>query len=121
MPKATVTVVTKKRKAADHKRRHKKHTFNSYSSYIYKVLKALHPNMGISNKAMAIVNSFVADMLERIAQEAGRLSRYNHRRTMTSREVQTAVRLVVPIELAKHAVSEGTKAVTKFGASAASV
>lgn len=34
--------------------------------------------------------------------------------TMTSREIQTAVRLILPGELAKHAVSEGTKAVTKF-------
>ena len=31
---------------------------------------------------------------------------------LSSREVQTAVRLVLPGELAKHAVSEGTKAVT---------
>lgn len=29
-------------------------------------------------------------------------------------EIQTAVRLILPGELAKHAVSEGTKAVTKF-------
>jgi alpha-D-ribose 1-methylphosphonate 5-triphosphate synthase subunit PhnH len=28
--------------------------------------------------------------------------------------LQTAVRLILPGELAKHAVSEGTKAVTKF-------
>ena len=42
------------------------------------------------------------------------LSRYNKKPTITSREIQTAVRLVLPGELAKHAVSEGTKAVTKF-------
>ena len=42
------------------------------------------------------------------------LSRVNKKPTMTSREIQTAVRLVLPGELAKHAVSEGTKAVTKF-------
>ena len=35
-------------------------------------------------------------------------------RAQTSREIQTAVRLLLPGELAKHAVSEGTKAVTKF-------
>merc|ERR1712159_893075 len=29
-------------------------------------------------------------------------------------QIQTAVRLILPGELAKHAVSEGTKAVTKF-------
>ena len=48
------------------------------------------------------------------AAEAGRLARINEKGTLSSREVQTAVRLVLPGELAKHAVSEGTKAVTKF-------
>ena len=37
--------------------------------------------------------------------------------TITSREIQTAVRLLLPGELAKHAVSEGTKAVTKYTSS----
>lgn len=100
--------------------RRKKRSYSSYSSYIYHVLKQVHPDKGISNKAMAIVNSFVADLLERIGAEAGRLARYRHSRTLTSREVQTAVRLVLPGELAKHAVSEGTKAVTKYQASLSS-
>ena len=39
------------------------------------------------------------------------------RSTITSREIQTAVRLLLPGELAKHAVSEGTKAVTKYTSS----
>ena len=38
----------------------------------------------------------------------------NKRSTISSREIQTAVRLLLPGELAKHAVSEGTKAVTKY-------
>ena len=54
------------------------------------------------------------DLFEKVVTEAGRLSRYNKKATLSSREVQTAVRLVLPGELAKHAVSEGTKAVTKF-------
>jgi len=86
-----------------------KKNYNSYSTFIYKVLKQVHPDTGISNKAMAIMNSFVADIFERIANEAGRLARYNGRHTITSREIQTAVRLILPGELAKHAVSEGTK------------
>ena len=51
---------------------------------------------------------------ERLALEASRLSRYTKKSTLSSREIQTAVRLLLPGELAKHAVSEGTKAVTKF-------
>src|SRR5690349_16997121 len=62
---------------------------------------------------------FVHDIFERIATEAGRLARYQKRSTITSREIQTAVRLILPGELAKHAVSEGTKAVCKYNASCA--
>jgi len=63
---------------------------------------------------MLIMNSFVSDIFERIAAEASRLAHYNKRHTISSREIQTAVRLLLPGELAKHAVSEGTKAVTKY-------
>ncbi|KAJ9534499.1 hypothetical protein QJQ45_022150 [Haematococcus lacustris] len=86
----------------------------SYKLYIYKVLKQVHPDTGISSKAISILNSFVNDIFDKIASEASRLARYNKKPTVTSREIQTAVRLVLPGELAKHAVSEGTKAVTKF-------
>ena len=60
------------------------------------------------------MNSFVNDIFERIAIEANRLAHYTKKSTVTSREIQTAVRLLLPGELAKHAVSEGTKAVTKY-------
>lgn len=65
------------------------------------------------------MDNFINDIFERLASEAGRLARYNKRHTITSREVQTAVRLILPGELAKHAVSEGTKAVTKYNSSTA--
>ena len=86
----------------------------SYGIYIYKVLKQVHPDTGISGRAMSIMNSFVNDIFERIAGESSRLAHYNKKSTISSREVQTAVRLLLPGELAKHAVSEGTKAVTKY-------
>ncbi|KXZ54952.1 hypothetical protein GPECTOR_3g120 [Gonium pectorale] len=86
----------------------------TYKLYIYKVLKQVHPDTGISSKAMSIMNSFINDIFDKVATEASKLSRYNKKPTVTSREIQTAVRLVLPGELAKHAVSEGTKAVTKF-------
>ncbi len=92
----------------------KKKRVESYSTYIYRVLKQVHPEIGISKKGMSIMNSFINDIFERVVAEAARLNRYNKKATLTSREIQTAVRLVLPGELAKHAVSEGTKAVTKF-------
>ena len=89
----------------------------SYSSYIYKVLKQVHPDTGISTRGMSVMNSFINDLFDKIATESGKLVRYNKKNTLTSREIQTAVRLLLPGELAKHAVSEGTKAVTKYTAS----
>ncbi|XP_029863615.1 late histone H2B.L4 [Aquila chrysaetos chrysaetos] len=103
--------------SGDRKSRRKPKRKETYSVYIYKVLKQVHPDTGISSKAMSIMNSFVNDIFERLASEASRLAQYNRRSTITSREVQTAVRLLLPGELAKHAVSEGTKAVTKYTSS----
>ena len=104
--KAPVAKTMKKRRAPE-----------SYKSYIFKVLKQVHPDTGISKKAMSVMNSFINDIEERISAEGGKLARYNKSKTLTSREIQTAVRLALPGELAKHAVSEGTKAVTKFTSS----
>ena len=95
----------------------KKKRVESYSTYIYKVLKQVHPETGISRRGMSIMNSFIGDIFERIASEAGKLCRFNNKSTLSSREIQTAVRLILPGELAKHAVSEGTKAVTKYTSS----
>ena len=89
---------------------------NSDSS-LFPVLKQVHPDTGISNRAMSILNSFVNDIFERVATEASRLASYNKKSTISSREIQTSVRLILPGELAKHAVSEGTKAVTKYSSS----
>lgn len=102
---------------ATDKKKKKRRRKESFSIYIYKVLKQVHPDTGVSSKAMSIMNSFVNDIFERIAAESSRLAHYNKRSTITSREIQTAVRLLLPGELAKHAVSEGTKAVTKYTSS----
>ena len=84
---------------------------NSYSNYIYKVLKQVHPDLAISNKAMVIMDIFVKDIFKRIASEAGRLARYSKNHILSSREMQTAVRLVLPGELARKAIVMGESAV----------
>ncbi|KAH7643444.1 histone H2B [Dermatophagoides farinae] len=103
-------------RVSDKKKKYRRRK-ESFSIYIYKVMKQVHPDTGISSKAMSIMNSFVNDIFERIAAEASRLAQYNKRTTITSREIQTSVRLLLPGELAKHAVSEGTKSVTKYTSS----
>ena len=115
--KGAKKAASKAKAARGGEKKRKRRRRESYSIYIYKVLKQVHPDTGVSSKAMSIMNSFVNDIFERIAAEASRLAHYNRRSTITSREIQTAVRLLLPGELAKHAVSEGTKAVTKYTSS----
>ena len=98
---------------------------------------------------MNVVNDYVNHVFNAVMEHASELCEVNKKSTLTSREVQTGVRLSLPGffppfflfsfflfsfsssssssssspshtiagELAKHAVSEGTKAVTKFHAS----
>jgi histone H2B len=85
-----------------------------FEAYIYRVLKVLHPDVGISKQAMSILNSMIAEQFHALASEAGRLAEHNASKSIGCRELQTAVRLVFPGEMAKHAVSEGTSALTRF-------
>ncbi|GAB1605672.1 hypothetical protein Ahia01_000849500 [Argonauta hians] len=106
MKTKTVNNTTEKHRKIKHK--------EGYTIYIYKLLKEVHPDLGISRRAMSIMNCFVQDVFEKVADECTHLVQNNKRSTISSWDIQTAVRLLIPGELAKHAVSEGIKAVTKY-------
>jgi histone H3/H4 len=87
----------------------------SFNTYIYKVLKEVNPDTGLTADAKSQMNLLVHEVLEDLVDAIRIIHKSpNANKTISSREVQTAVRLVFPGELAKHAVSEGTKALTKF-------
>ena len=96
------------------KRTWKRKRKETYNIYIYKVLKQVHPEIGVSKKGMAILNSFICDTFQQIAEEGGKLVKFGKKQTMTAREISTACKLILPGELAKHAVSEGSKAMQKY-------
>lgn len=102
---------TESKSGAKRRRRSKQ---NSYATYIHRVQKQVHPDASMSNKAMTSVDAITQDLLGRIVDEAAKLATYNNKETIDSRDIQTAVRLIFPGELRKHAVNEGTKAVTKY-------
>ena len=99
------------KKVAAKSNRKPKRSFNVYAS---RTLKGINSKMSLGSRTKKIVNSFVNDLFERIATEGAKLARINKKRTLGSKEIQTAVRLVLPNELARHAMSEGTKAVAKL-------
>ena len=96
--KGTKVKAKKDSKTPDGKAK-KQRRHETYSVYIYKVLKQVHQDT-------------------RISLEASKLVRYNKKHTLSAREIQSSVKLLLPGELAKHAIIEGAKAVNKISESA---
>ncbi|XP_017899596.1 PREDICTED: late histone H2B.L4-like [Capra hircus] len=78
------------------------------------VLKQVHTGLSLSRESVNVLDSFVKDMFERIAEEAGRLAHSNKRCTIMTEDIQTSVRLLLPGELGKYATSEATKSVIRY-------
>ena len=73
----------------DGKQKRRRRNKESFGIYVYNVLKQVHPDTGVSSKAMGVMKSFVNDIFERIAAEAPRLAHHNKRSTLSGREIQT--------------------------------
>jgi len=84
------------------------------STYTYKVLKQVHPDHGMSSKGMKAFEGVIQTYLSRLTGEATMACKQRKAKTLTERDVKAAVQLFLPGQLAKHAVSEGTKALTKY-------
>ena len=96
------------------KTRSRRKNFQSFSLYIYKVLKSIANDVGISRKGMAVVNSLVTDMFEQIAVEASKLVRYTNKKTLSSNDIMAAVKLLLTPDLGSHAILEASKSLNKF-------
>nr|XP_009862248.1 histone H2B-like [Ciona intestinalis] len=85
-----------------------------FRNYLYKILKEIYHDTGITRQAMDSMNTLMNYLFHIIAEEASSIMKAANRTTMAANDIQSAVRKVLPGELQKHAVSEGTKAVAKF-------
>lgn len=97
----------------------KKKISGNFSTYINKVLKQVHPDTGITGDSTAILNNLLLIIIKKIMHSVNVLFQNSNikKQTLGSRDILFAVNLTFPGELRKNAVSEGTKAVTKYGES----
>jgi histone H2B len=51
------------------------HREDNIEIYIYRVLKQVHPEIGINKKAMQSVNSMVLELYQRLSKSASEVSR----------------------------------------------
>lgn len=94
-------------------KRHRKPVL-SYASYIYKVLKQVHPDTGLTGESLAALLNMVKILLKRFMTSINEVMGRSGGQTISSRTVDLGVRLTLPEELAKHASNECNKAVTKY-------
>lgn len=86
----------------------------SYDAYIHRTMKKENPGFGLTHNGVSVVNKFITQVESNLSRLAGKLARQNGTRTLGAREIETAVLLLFPEELAVHAAAEGAKAVVKI-------
>lgn len=86
----------------------------NFKLYITRVLKTVYPQASMSSGAAGVVNGMVFDIFQRIAADAGKVVAFNKKTTMTVRELEAAVGMVLSGTLAAHVTTEANKAVYAF-------
>jgi len=86
-----------------------------YDTYVYNVLKRVHPDLGITRGAMRSVETMVRDLVARVCTAANDLTLLTKKQTVTAREIHAATRQVIQGDsLVASAVSDALRAVTKY-------
>lgn len=85
--------------------------------YIYRELKQVAPDLGITSLASQSIQRLLGLVFSRIMAVANALMRSAERKTLAIRDVQSAIALVFSGELRRHTVSEGTRASVRYNIS----
>ena len=89
---------------------------STFTTYIYRVKKQVHPDLNISKSSMKVIESFINDFFNRISKEASTLMTSAGNKILREQDVLEAIRLVLPGELGKHAIGEAEKAIRIYDA-----
>jgi histone H3/H4 len=93
-----------------------------FTLQIVELSKVQHPSMKeIDEDALVMLNQLTNIFIEKIMNAANILVKSNGNKTLDSRDIQTAVRLALPGELARHSVKAATTYITKHDAITAAV
>lgn len=86
----------------------------NFTTYLRKILAQVHPDTGITNSALVSLNAIIFYIGKELSERAEKVARQEGRLSISANTIQIAVRLIIPGELSKHAVSHGTRGVVLF-------
>merc|ERR1711916_144709 len=68
----------------------------------------------ITSKGMGVVDAFAKDIFARLAEEAGRATRFSGTKTLRTGAIVAAVKMHLPTDMATHALANAVSAVGKY-------
>ncbi|KAJ1204075.1 hypothetical protein NDU88_007856 [Pleurodeles waltl] len=86
----------------------------SFSLYVRRVMRLVHPDLNLSEQTVHEIDIMLSFLSCRLCEAGVRLLYYSNRKTLSVRELQNAVRLLLPGELSKHADSQGVRALQTY-------
>jgi len=90
----------------------------TFDRYIYGILKAVEPNVGIANNAMIAINGILSGFLDRQIKKSFDVVAYDKKSTLKSRHACAAAKLLLTGGLRDHGAAAGNAAVAASVAAA---
>ena len=85
-----------------------------FGSYTHTVMKQVNPNVSIAADAMLVVDGVIVDFMDRLIAKSFKMAKYDQKSTLKAKHCKGAVNNMLRGDLAKCALAEGEKALTKF-------
>lgn len=83
----------------------------NFTPYVRRLNKIMNPDLMLSKEVTVTLNDFMADIFYQISTEAGSLNQRMHQKTLTDKDIEAAIKLVLPPNLVTYAIHEAKKAV----------
>lgn len=95
-------------------KKRKKNKSTIFKTYIYRVLKSINNEFGISKKGMNVIHSIILQIFNDVALESKKLMCYSKKITLSSNDIFSAVILLFPDDIAGFAVEEMKKSLLRY-------
>lgn len=92
----------------------KKKKSRFFETYISKILKRVAPDSGITANAKQQLNSAICTIARKISQSVFSLTITSDKKTSSAKELDSAIRLLFPIQISDILVQSGENSVQKF-------
>jgi len=86
----------------------------NFQRFINVLYKQMHPDMKVNKISRSQLNQLLNLLTSAITEKAVFLNQKNKVKTISARTIQSAIQIILPGELRKQAISNGTMAVVKY-------